>query len=50
MTAEAIYKKYADNNGLVSIYDLQKEGWSKAKAENEGLIIKEGFKSAISKY
>lgn len=49
MTAEAIYKKYADNNGLVSIQDLQREGWTKAKAENEGLIIKESFRAVVSK-
>lgn len=43
MTANAIYKKYADKDGLVSIQDLQKEGWSIIEAEREGIIIKETF-------
>ena len=44
MTANEIFKQYADVNGFVSIADLQKVGWTKAKAEYEGLIIKEDFK------
>ncbi len=43
MTAEGIFRKYADKNGLVSAKDLLKEGWSVSKAENEGIIIKETF-------
>lgn len=43
MTAEGIFRKYADKNGLVSIKDLAKEGWSTLRAENEGIIIKETF-------
>lgn len=43
MTAEGIFRKYADKDGLVSIEDLSKEGWSVSMAENEGIIIKESF-------
>ena len=45
MTADAVFKKYADKNGFISINDLKKIGWSRTKAEDEGLIIKETFKS-----
>ena len=43
MTAAAIFMKYADKNGLVSINDLMSVGWTKEKAENEGIIVKETF-------
>lgn len=43
MTASAIFTKFADKNGLVSIKDLMKVGWTKAMAEDEGIIIKEDF-------
>lgn len=43
MTAEAIFKKYADKDGLVSTKDLEKEGWTTSRAEDEGIIVKETF-------
>ena len=43
MTASAIYMKFADKNGLVSLADLKSVGWTKEKAENEGIIVKETF-------
>ncbi|WP_304393387.1 hypothetical protein [uncultured Clostridium sp.] len=43
MTASAIFTKFADKNGLVSIKDLMKVGWTKSMAEDEGIIIKEDF-------
>lgn len=49
ITAEGIYNKYADSNGLVSISDLVKEGWTKSRAEEAGLIIKETFRPVAGK-
>lgn len=44
MTAVGIYNKYADKKtGFVSLETLKEIGWSKSKAEDEGLIIKETY-------
>ena len=50
MTASEVFKQYADVNGFVSVADLQKIGWTKAKAEYEGLIIKENFRPVTTNY
>lgn len=44
MTAEAIFKKYADKDGFIKLADILNCGWTKSKAESEGLIIKEDYK------
>lgn len=44
MSAAAVFDKYADNNGFISLEVLKEIGWSKAKAEDEGLIIRENYK------
>ncbi len=43
MTAVGIYERFADKQGLISLSDLAKVGWTKDRAENEGLVIKEDF-------
>lgn len=45
LTASFIFDNYADSEGLVSLKILKKLGWSKQKAKDEGLIIKEEFHS-----
>lgn len=45
LTAASIYDKFADSNGFVSLSCIEKLGWTKAKAEEEGLVIKETYKT-----
>lgn len=48
-TAEKVFNKYADKNGFISLAVLKEIGWTKAKAEDEGLIIKETFKEVVNR-
>lgn len=43
LTAEQLWEKYADADGLISLKILEKYGWTQRQAEQEGLLIKETF-------
>lgn len=43
MSANAVFEKFADKEGLVSLTDLLSVGWTKQKAQDEGIVIKEDF-------
>ena len=44
ISAAVVFDKYADKNGFINLSVLKEIGWSKAKAEEEGLIIREDYK------
>lgn len=45
ISATTIFERFADKDGFVSLEDLASVGWTKGKAENEGLIVKETFRA-----
>lgn len=45
VTASIIFEEFADKDGFVSLEDLASVGWTKGKAESEGLIVKETFRT-----
>lgn len=44
MSATVVFDKYADRNGFIDLNVLKEIGWSKAKAEEEGLILREEYR------
>lgn len=44
MSAAVVFDKYADRNGFIDLNVLKEIGWSKAKAEEEGLILREEYR------
>ena len=44
VTAQYLYDKYADKNGLISRTILDLYGWSDKDAEKAGLVIREKYR------
>ena len=44
MSAAKVFEMFGDKNGMVSIKSLLEIGWTKDKALEEGIIIKEDYR------